>query len=355
MAKVHANHQEVMIGYSDSGKDAGRLAAAWALYKCQESLVEICQKHGVKLTLFHGRGGTVGRGGGPMLLAVQNQPPGSVQGSFRITEQGEMVQQKFGVPAVASRQMEIYTSAVLLATLNPPDPAKCSSWRSLMDRLSEASCKAYRSVVFENPTFIKYFQNATPQGELGLLNIGSRPTRRKAGGDVTTLRAIPWIFAWTQTRMVLPSWLGVGDALTAILNEEGGKRILRDMYEHWPFFQSVIDLIEMTLSKADMDIATLYDQVLVTDPEEKALGESLRDNYRQTVKAVLVLAGHARLSDGNRTLKHLIAMRQPHVDPINILQARVLKRLRDEPENERLKDLLLITINGISSGMRNTG
>ena len=316
---VHDGHQEVMLGYSDSGKDAGRLAAAWALYRCQEDLVRVCKEEGVKLTLFHGRGGTIGRGGGPMLLAIQSQPPGSVQGTLRITEQGEMVQAKFGVPSMARRQLEIYNNAVLLATLDPPQPPKDDTWRQVMDSISAASCAAYRSVVFNDPLFIKYFQHATPQEELANLNIGSRPSRRKAGGDVTTLRAIPWIFAWTQTRMVLPSWLGVADGIGAVVTE-GQRSVLKDMYEHWPFFQSVVDLIEMVLTKADMRIASLYDQHLVEDESEKALGEALRRRYIDTVRCVLSITGHDRLGDNNSTLRHLVAMRNPHVDPLNVMQ-----------------------------------
>ena len=350
LQEVHNNHQEVMLGYSDSGKDAGRLAAAWALYACQEDLVKVCKEAGVKLTLFHGRGGTIGRGGGPMLLAIQSQPPGSVQGSIRITEQGEMVQAKFGVPAVARRQLEIYNNAVLLATLDPPRPPKDDTWRQVMDTISKASCEAYRGVVFEDPLFIRYFQHATPQEELANLNIGSRPARRKAGGDVTTLRAIPWIFAWTQTRMVLPSWLGVADGIAAVVND-GKRNVLKDMYEHWPFFQSVVDLIEMVLTKADMRIASLYDQHLVQDPSEQALGEALRRRYIDTVRAVLSITGHARLGDNNPTLRHLIAMRNPHVDPLNVMQVEILRRLRLDDENQSLRDALLITINGIAAGM----
>lgn len=354
LATVHGNHQEVMLGYSDSGKDAGRLAAAWALYKAQEELVAVCKEHGIRLTLFHGRGGTVGRGGGPMQLAILSQPPGSVEGRLRITEQGEMVQAKFGVPSVALRQLEVFSNSVLTATLQPPQPAKDASWRELMDEMSEVSCRAYRGVVFEDPTFISYFQHATPQEELGNLNIGSRPTRRKATGDVTSLRAIPWIFAWTQTRLVLPAWLGVGEALMAAASS-GKRDVLRDMYEHWPFFQSLVDLIEMVMAKADMRIASLYDQILVEEAAERALGEVLRRRYADTVSSVQMVTGHSRLCDNNPTLRRLIEMRNPHVDPINVMQVEILRRLRRQPDNQQLRDALLLTINGVAAGMRNTG
>ncbi|KAK9823233.1 hypothetical protein WJX72_001252 [[Myrmecia] bisecta] len=351
---THDNHQEVMLGYSDSGKDAGRLAAAWALYKCQEAVVEVCKEFGIRLTLFHGRGGTVGRGGGPMYLAIQSQPPGSVQGSLRITEQGEMVQAKFGIPAVAERQLEIYTTAVLLATEHPPKPARHAGWRELMEELSVISCKEYRSIVFKHEHFISYFRHATPEEELVNLNIGSRPARRGKGGGVETLRAIPWIFAWTQTRMVLPAWLGIGCALEALF-AQGKKAELQAMYQEWPFFQSTLDLIEMILAKADMRIASLYDDMLVERAEEKALGQELRNRFMTTVHCVLEVTGHQRLCQNNPTLRRLIEMRNPFIDPVNILQVEVLRRLREEPDNQSLRDALLITINGIAAGMRNTG
>ncbi|KAI7840424.1 hypothetical protein COHA_005854 [Chlorella ohadii] len=340
LATVHNNSQEVMLGYSDSGKDAGRLAAAWALYKAQEDLVTVCKQHGVELTLFHGRGGT---------LAILSQPPGSVEGRLRITEQGEMVQAKFGVPSVAVRQLEVFSNAVLTATLQVGAAGCC--WLVLRERSGQ---QAYRGIVFEDPQFISYFQKATPQEELGNLNIGSRPTRRKATQDVTSLRAIPWIFAWTQTRLILPAWLGVADALLAAASS-GKRPMLREMYEHWPFFQSLIDLIEMVMSKADMRIAALYDTVLVADAQERALGDALRRRYQDTVAAVLMVTGHARLEDNNPTLRRLIEMRNPHVDPINVMQVEILRRLRRQPDNLQLRDALLLTINGVAAGMRNTG
>ncbi|KAI8477117.1 MAG: phosphoenolpyruvate carboxylase-domain-containing protein [Monoraphidium minutum] len=350
----HENHQEVMLGYSDSGKDAGRLAANWALYRCQEALVRITKEAGVKLTLFHGRGGTVGRGGGPTYLAIQSQAPGSVEGTFRITEQGEMVQAKFGIPVVAANQLEIYSTAVLLASTKPPRAPRSQSWVELMDRLGKDSCNAYRSIVFEHPHFISYFAHATPEAELGNLNIGSRPSRRKKGASVANLRAIPWIFAWTQTRLILPSWLGIGEALSRAI-ADGHKGDLQAMYEEWPFFQATIDLIEMILAKCDMRIAALYDDMLVDDPVEKKLGMELRQRFEETARAVLEVTGHGRLLEDNMRLRRLIEMRNPYIDPINILQVELLRRTRADPENKLLTEALLLTINGIAAGMRNTG
>ncbi|CAI0458900.1 unnamed protein product [Linum tenue] len=349
---VIKNHN-VMVGYSDSGKDAGRFTAAWELYKAQEDVVSACNEFGIKVTLFHGRGGSVGRGGGPTYLAIQSQPPGSVMGTLRSTEQGEMVQAKFGLPNTAVRQLEIYTTAVLLATLRPPLPPRELKWRSLMEEISKVSCQNYRSTVYENPEFITYFQEATPQAELGYLNIGSRPTRRKASTGIGHLRAIPWVFAWTQTRFVLPAWLGVGAGLQYAC-EKGHTEDLKAMYQEWPFFQSTIDLIEMIIGKADASIAKHYDEVLVSESRQK-IGDDLRKELSSTEKYVLVVSGHDKLSDNNKSLRRLIEGRLPYLNPMNMLQVEILKRLRRDDDNVKLRDALLITINGIAAGMRNTG
>lgn len=349
----HQGHQEVMLGYSDSGKDAGRFTAAWELYKSQEDVVAACKEFGIKVTLFHGRGGSVGRGGGPTYLAIQSQPPGSVMGTLRSTEQGEMVQAKFGLPQIAVRQLEIYTTAVLLATLHPPDPPRSASWRNVMEDISEISCRQYRSFVYENEQFLHYYHEATPEAELGNLNIGSRPARRRTTGGINSLRAIPWIFAWTQTRFVLPSWLGVGAGLEAACSK-GYLEELQAMYREWPFFQSTVDLIEMVLAKADLPIAKHYDEVLVA-PMRQPVGAELREAFHVTEKFVLLISGHQKLSENNKTLKRLIESRLPYLNPINMLQVEILRRLRQDENNPKLRDALLITINGISAGMRNTG
>ncbi|CDP00553.1 unnamed protein product [Coffea canephora] len=351
--KNHNGHQEVMVGYSDSGKDAGRFTAAWELYKAQEDVVAACNEYGIKVTLFHGRGGSIGRGGGPTYLAIQSQPPGSVMGSLRSTEQGEMVQAKFGLPQIAVRQLEIYTTAVLLATLRPPLPPREEKWRNLMEDISKLSCNSYRSTVYENPEFLAYFHEATPQAELQYLNIGSRPARRKSSAGIGHLRAIPWIFAWTQTRFVLPAWLGVGAGLKGVC-ERGHTDDLRAMYKEWPFFQSTVDLIEMVLGKADIPIAKHYDEILVS-PSRQPLGAELREELIITERYVLLVTGHEKLSDNNRSLRRLIESRLPYLNPMNLLQVEILKRLRCDDDNNKLRDALLITINGIAAGMRNTG
>lgn len=343
--------QEVMIGYSDSAKDGGRLAAAWELYAAQEAMVRACGERGVHLTLFHGRGGTVGRGGGPIYLAINSQPPGSIEGGLRITEQGEMIQAKFGLPGIASRTLELYTTATLGATLRST-AAPRPEWRALMAQLAEASRVVYRSFV-ENDDFIRYFRAATPVGELDSLNIGSRPSRRSPKGGFESLRAIPWVFAWTQMRMMVPSWLGAGDALRQAL-DEGKLSLLREMYEVWPFFRSTIGLLEMVLAKTAPRIAELYERRLVP-PELHPLGRELRRRREVTIEALLEVTGHRRLLDENPVLQRSIEVRNPYVDPINLVQVELLRRLRDAENEPRLRDALLVTINGVAAGMRNTG
>lgn len=264
-----------------------------------------------------------------------------------------MVQAKFGIPAVAQSQLEICTTAVLLATLTPPSPPRSDEWRTFMDEMSQEACNAYRNVV-RHPKFIDYFRNATPECELSNLNIASRPTRRRKGGGIETLRAIPWIFAWTQTRLILPSWLGFGEAIERGV-KEGKMEMLKDMYNEWSFFQSTVDLIEMILAKADMQIAARYDDILVSDPEEKELGVKLRAKFAKTVEMIMAVTEHGRLCENNPTLRRLIEMRNPYIDPINVLQIEILRRLRSDPNQAKLRGALLITINGIAAGMRNTG
>lgn len=275
------------------------------------------------------------------------------QGSLRSTEQGEMVQAKFGIPQTAVRQLEVYTTAVLLATLKPPQPPREEKWRNLMEEISGISCQHYRSTVYENPEFLSYFHEATPQAELGFLNIGSRPTRRKSSSGIGHLRAIPWVFAWTQTRFVLPAWLGVGAGLKGV-SEKGHADDLKEMYKEWPFFQSTLELIEMVLAKADIPMTKHYDEQLVSE-KRRGLGTELRKELMTTEKYVLVISGHEKLLQDNKSLKKLIDSRLPYLNAMNMLQVEILKRLRRDEDNNKLRDALLITINGIAAGMRNTG
>jgi phosphoenolpyruvate carboxylase len=361
----HQGRQEVMVGYSDSAKEIGRMAAAWELYKAQQTIVGACRDHGVPITLFHGRGGSVGRGGGPTYLAIQSQPPGSVDGTLRVTEQGEMIQAKFGLPGIAVRTLEVYTTATLEATLAAPSPVD-PRWRAAMERVASAACQAFRRTVYDDPRFLTYFSSATPEAELDALHIGSRPARRSAEGGLQTLRAIPWQFAWTQTRLLLASWLGVEEMLGGELTDED-RDVCRAMYREWPFFRSTIDLMEMALAKADAGIAAHYDRHLVA-PELQDLGHALRDRLLQASVAVLEITGHSRLLEENPVLRRSIDVRNPYVDPINLLQVELLRRLRNQPaphtagiddedvaSTDQLRRALLVTINGVAAGMRNTG
>ncbi|UTW08838.1 phosphoenolpyruvate carboxylase [Pseudomonas benzenivorans] len=348
-----AGPQEVMIGYSDSAKDAGTTAAAWAQYRAQETLVQVCAGHGVELLLFHGRGGTVGRGGGPAHAAILSQPPGSVAGRFRTTEQGEMIRFKFGLPDVAEQNLNLYLAAVLEATLLPP-PTPEPAWRELMDRLAADGVTAYRGVVREHPQFVEYFRQATPEQELGRLPLGSRPAKRRAGG-VESLRAIPWIFAWTQTRLMLPAWLGWEYALCNALKRGEGE-LLGQMREHWPFFRTRIDMLEMVLAKADAAIARLYDERLVQS-DLRRLGEHLRDLLSQAVAAVLGLTGQSQLLAHSPETLEFISVRNTYLDPLHLLQAELLARSRQRQDeaDSPLEQALLVSVAGIAAGLRNTG
>lgn len=344
-------HQEVMIGYSDSSKDAGQLAAAWGQYRAQEALTKVCVDNGVHLTLFHGRGGTVGRGGGPSHTAILAQPPGSVDGSLRVTEQGEMIRFKFGIPEIAVRNLELYTSATLEATLAPA-PGPRPEWRQLMDDLSASGLTAYRDVVRFDPQFVPYFRSATPEQELAKLPLGSRPAKRKADGGVESLRAIPWIFAWTQIRLMLPAWLGSDVALQDIL-DKGQFELVQTMRRDWPFFRSYIDMLEMVVAKSDGKIASYYEKRLVSD-ELKVLGADLRCRLANTIELVKKIKQQDELLEENPIIRQSIDVRNPYIDPLHFLQAELLYRDRNQPD-ERLEQALMITMAGISAGMRNTG
>jgi phosphoenolpyruvate carboxylase len=357
LAEVHDDHQEVMIGYSDSAKDAGRLAAAWALYRGQEDVVAVCGQAGVRVTLFHGRGGTVGRGGGPTHKAIRAQPPGSVDGRLRVTEQGEMIQAKFGLPDLAVRNLELYTTAVLEASLTPPahPPA---AWRAAMDRLADRACDAYRDVVRHRDDFVPYFRTVTPERELSVLNVGSRPARRPGGRDagISSLRAIPWVFAWTQVRLMLPAWLGVGVALAEARAEDPA--LLDEMCASWPFLRSTLSLVEMVLAKAEPEVHEAYESALVP-AELRPLGGELRGRLGVARAEVQRALGRGALLENNPVLQRSIAVRNPYVDPLNLLQVELLRRLRaGEGEGEpdpALLDAFVVTVNGVAAGMRNTG
>ncbi|GMH12624.1 hypothetical protein Nepgr_014465 [Nepenthes gracilis] len=377
--------QEVMIGYSDSGKDAGRLSAAWQLYKVQEQLIKVAKQYGVKLTMFHGRGGTVGRGGGPTHLAILSQPPDTIHGSLRVTVQGEVIEQSFGEEHLCFRTLQRYTAATLEHGMHPPISPK-PEWRALMDEMAVVATREYRSVVFEEPRFVEYFRLATPELEYGRMNIGSRPSKRKPSGGIESLRAIPWIFAWTQTRFHLPVWLGFGTAFKHAINKDiRNMNMMKEMYHMWPFFRVTIDLLEMVFAKGDPGIAALYDKLLVSE-DLWPFGESLRTNYEETKRLLLEVAGHKDLLEGDPYLKQRLRLRNAYITTLNACQAYTLKRIRDpdyhvkvrphlckemiesdkpaaelvklNPTSEYapgLEDTLILTMKGIAAGMQNTG
>ncbi|MCT8555693.1 phosphoenolpyruvate carboxylase [Glaesserella parasuis] len=348
------NKQMVMIGYSDSAKDAGMLAASWAQYRAQEALVNLSEKYNVELTLFHGRGGTIGRGGAPAHAALLSQPPRSLKNGLRVTEQGEMIRFKLGLPAVAVSSLDLYASAILEANLCPPPEPK-QEWRDVMDKGSEISCDIYRGIVRGEPDFVPYFRAATPEQELSKLPLGSRPAKRNPNGGVESLRAIPWIFAWMQNRLMLPAWLGAGQALQQLI-EQGNEALLKEMCTEWPFFSTRIGMLEMVFSKADLWLAEHYDQRLVPQYLHR-LGNTLRNQLAADINSVLSLAHEGQLMADLPWVAESIALRNVYTDPLNLLQVELLHRLRAEGENPNpaLEQALMITITGIAAGMRNTG
>lgn len=347
------NKQMVMIGYSDSAKDAGALAAGWAQYRAMEDLVNVSEKAEIDLTLFHGRGGTIGRGGAPAHAALLSQPPKSLKGGLRVTEQGEMIRFKLGLPDVAVNTLNLNASAVLEANLLPPPEPK-QDWRDLMDALSEVSCEAYRNVVRGEPDFVPYFRQATPELELGKLPLGSRPAKRNPTGGVESLRAIPWIFSWSQNRLVLPAWLGAGEAIQFSVNT-GHQELLNEMCREWPFFSTRLGMLEMVYSKCNADISRYYDERLVEE-RLRPLGEKLRSQLQKDIKSVLNVENNENLMQRDPWGQESIRLRNIYVEPLNMLQAELLYRTRQYEETPPdLEEALMITIAGIAAGMRNTG
>ena len=344
--------QQVMIGYSDSTKDAGFLAASWAQYKAQEALTSVCTKHHMPLTLFHGRGGTISRGGASTHQALLSQPPGAVRGRLRVTEQGEVIRFKFGLAGVALRSLEVYMSATLEAGLGPPQKAR-DSWRKAMEILSEKSAAAYRHTVRSDPRFIDYFTQTTPINELQEIAIGSRPARRKPGRTINHLRAIPWVFGWTQVRLMLPAWLG-----TQVIfeSETMDRQMLEAMLQQWIYFRSVVGMQEMVLAKTLPDITQHYERQL-TDQKLHRFGKQLRTHLRTVVEGWLELTGQRELLEKSPVIRRSIAVRNPYTDTLNILQTEALKRYRATrgEKDPELRQALLLTIAGIAAGMRNTG
>jgi len=341
--------QQVMIGYSDSAKDAGQLAAAWAQYRAQEQLVAVADEHGIRLRLFHGRGGAVGRGGGPAHQAILSQPPGSVQSSLRVTEQGEVIRFKLGNPNLATETLCRYVTAVLEATLHPP-PVPTPKWRARIGELATQALTAYRSVVRDDPDFVPLFRALTPERELGILALGSRPSRRRDTQDIASLRAIPWVFAWTQVRLMLPAWLGTDVALAAARDR---KDPIIDEMARWPFFRMQLDMLEMVLAKADADLARFYARRL-TSPEQQRAVARLGERADDLTESLLALRGAKELLQEDPALRASLNVRNTYLDPLHLLQAELLARYRHAPDDATAR-ALKVTMAGISSGLRNTG
>ena len=305
----------------------------------------------MELTLFHGRGGTIGRGGAPAGEALLSQPPGSLRQGLRVTEQGEMIRAKLGWTSLAVKTLALYTTAICRANLRTP-LAPPVEWRGLMDQLSEDSCEAYRSVIRGNDNFVPYFRHATPEQELAKLPLGSRPARRGGGGGIESLRAIPWIFAWSQNRLMLPAWLGAGAALRRAV-ERGQEEQLREMAASWPFFATRISMLEMVFAKTDAGLSSYYDECLV--PEDlQPIGEGLREQLARDVETVLSLRGIDKLLEGEPWIEESLRLRNIYTDPLNMLQAELLQRDRQQPDPV-LERAMMVTIAGIAAGMRNTG
>ncbi|AGP87063.1 phosphoenolpyruvate carboxylase [Alteromonas mediterranea] len=347
--------QFVMIGYSDSAKDAGALAAGWAQYQSQEALVAIAEEFDVSLTLFHGRGGTIGRGGLPAHAAIYSQPPGSLEGGFRVTEQGETIRYKFGMPKLAKRSLGIYASAIIEAMLFPP-PAPKEEWRELITTMAAQGRDNYRATVRHDEEFVPYFRVATPEQELGKLPLGSRPAKRKPQGGIESLRAIPWIFAWAQTRLVLPSWLGVMRAIDSVKTPENEK-VVNEMFSEWPFYRSRLSMLDMVFHKADPRISEAYDERLV--PKElKHFGEALRSELKESISSLLAITGDDDIMKNDPQGKESMEIRAGYLQPLHYLQIELLDRIRkagDDAQNTSLERAMMVTIAGIAIGMRNTG
>jgi phosphoenolpyruvate carboxylase len=353
------NTQEVMLGYSDSNKDGGYVTANWELYKAEVELVKVFAKHGVELRLFHGRGGTVGRGGGPSYDAILAQPPGSVNGQIRITEQGEVISSKYSNPEIGRRNLETLIAATIEATLldHPHDADGNPEYMRIMEKLSDNAFAAYRKLVYETPGFNTYFFSATPIREIAELNIGSRPSARKASDRIEDLRAIPWVFSWGLNRTLLPGWFGFGSAIKQFIASEGeaGLERLRTMYKEWPFFRGLLSNMDMVLSKTDMGIASSYAE-LVDDAEMRvSIFGMIEREWNDTVKMLFKVTGNNTLLQDNPTFARSLQTRTPYIDPLNHLQVALLQRHRAGDNDILVKRAIHLTINGIATGLRNSG
>jgi phosphoenolpyruvate carboxylase len=348
----------VMLGYSDSNKDGGFVTSGWELYKAEISLVEVFERHGVRLRLFHGRGGSVGRGGGPSYDAIIAQPGGAVNGQIRITEQGEIITSKYSNAEVGRNNLEILAAATLEASLlHPRQPAPRREYLTTMDRLSELAFKAYRGLVYETDGFVDYFWSSTVINEIATLNIGSRPASRKKTRAIEDLRAIPWVFSWAQCRLMLPGWYGFGSAVESWIAEhpDKGMPFLKELYREWPFFRMLLSNMDMVLAKSSIAIASRYAELVPDETLREKIFGRIRREWHLAIETLLDIMGQDRLLQGNPLLERSVRHRFPYLDPLNHVQVELLKEHRAQNPDEQVLRGIQLTINGISAGLRNTG
>ncbi len=350
--------QEIMLGYSDSNKDGGFVGSNWYLYEAQKDLNEAAKKFKIKQTLFHGRGGTIGRGGGPTNQAIMAQPRGTINGRIKITEQGEVVSTKYSNPVIAERNIELVVSAVIAATvLEKPPGAKLKNWENLMREIADAAFISYRELV-DAEDFFEYYNQSTPVAEIARLNIGSRPAKRKESTGLQDLRAIPWVFSWMQSRQTVPGWYGFGSAVEAVLDKNpGAVSTLREMYRKWPFFRAIVDFMQMSTQKADMHISRQYAELVTRDNLRANFFKKITGEFNLTIKAILEITEQKEILENAYTLQHSIQLRNPFIDPLSYAQVILLKKLRrqDAKQLEALERAVHLSINGVAHGLRNTG
>jgi phosphoenolpyruvate carboxylase len=349
--------QEVMLGYSDSNKDGGYVTSNWELYKAETALVEVFRSAGVRLRFFHGRGGTVGRGGGPSYDAILAQPPGSVQGELRLTEQGEVIASKYANREIGRRNLEALFAATVRATLDRSPHAGHEDFHAAMEELSRDAMAAYRDLVYGTDGFVEYFRATTPIVEISELNIGSRPASRKQSQRIEDLRAIPWVFSWAQCRVMLPGWYGFGAAAAAFVARHGpeGRALLARMWREWPFFGAMLSNLDMLLAKADLSVAARYKELLADKPLAEAIFARIHGEFDLTVAALFEITGATSFLASNPSLARSIRNRFPYLDPLNHLQLELLKRHRAGDAEERVKRGIHLSINGLAAGLRNSG
>jgi phosphoenolpyruvate carboxylase len=354
--RAMGDEQEMMIGYSDSNKDVGYVASAWATHRAQVELVEVMREHGLRWTFFHGRGGAVGRGGGPSHVAILGQPPGTVAGRLKLTEQGEVLSAKYSLSEIAERELELVASATLETTLDGagrPPLERLAQFRAVADEMARDSSAAYRELVYDSPGFTDFFHLATPVEDVSSLQLGSRPPKRKQSRSIEDFRAIPWVFSWTQARMVLPAWYGLGTALSRA-RKEHGVELLREMVEEWPFFAGLLSNAAMACAKADVGIARRYAALCDDEEMRERFWPAIEEELEATRAELMRVADEDRLLDGDPVLQRSIDRRNPYVDPLSFVQMELMRRARREG-GEQLERAKWLTINGIASALRNTG